>query len=94
TEENADGYMDGHITVNLTLTGRHLLDNGPDLAPQLIVRNLFGTDYAGIGRQSGSGTRPTDTLQPEVQNPSGFVPAYHPQPGREIFVGLRIGLSR
>ena len=64
------------------------------LMPQLIVRNLLDVDYMGIGRQSGSGTRPVDGLQPQVQNPSGFIPPYHPQPGREIYFRLRYDFAR
>jgi outer membrane receptor for ferrienterochelin and colicins len=94
TEDNPDGYMDGHLILNLTLTGHHILDNRLKLAPQITVRNLLGTDHLGVGRQSGSGTRPVDSLQPDVPNPSGFIPAYHPQPGREVFVGLQLGFSQ
>ncbi len=91
TETNPDGYMDGEFLLNLTLSGRGIFAGLP-LAPQLIVKNLLDTGYAGIGRQSGSGARPID--QPQVQNPSGFIPPYHPQPGREVFFVLRYDLSR
>ncbi len=94
TEEDPDGYMDGHLLLNLTLTGKNLFGAGAKLEPQLILRNLLDTDHIGIGRQSGSGTRPVDALQPAVQNPSGFIPAYHPQPGRELFLVLRYSFSR
>ena len=57
------------------------------LQPQLIIRNLLGEDYVNVGRQSGSGARPVD--QPSVRNPSGFIPGYHPQPGREVLLVLR-----
>jgi outer membrane receptor for ferrienterochelin and colicins len=93
TEEDPDGYMDGHFLLNFTLTGRKLFGDGIDLEPQLSVRNLLDTEYSGIGRQSGSGTRPLDELQPLVQNPSGFIPPYHPQPGREVYLTLRYGFS-
>jgi hypothetical protein len=33
-------------------------------------------------------TRPIDSMQPLVQNPAGLNPAYHPQPGREVFFQL------
>jgi outer membrane receptor protein involved in Fe transport len=92
TEASPDGYIDGTTIVNLALTGRNLL-RGVDLEPQLVIRNLFGKDFATIGRQSGSGTRPTDSLQPLVRNPAGFIPPYHPQPGREIFFIARFGLT-
>ena len=86
--------MDGHFVVDLTVTARNLLGDETALEPQLIIRNLLGEEYVGIGRQSGSGVRPVDELQPTVQNPSGFIPAYHPQPGRELFLVARYRLSR
>lgn len=82
TEPNPDGYLNSHLIFNLTLTGRNL-----PVEPQLLIRNLFDTNYLYIGRQSGSGTRPIN--QPIVQNPSGFIPPYHPQPGRELFLILK-----
>ena len=93
TEEYPDGYMDGHFLVHLTLTGRELFGDTVNLTPQIIVRNLLDATYTGIGRQSGSGARPVDASQPLVQNPSGFIPPYHPQPGREIYVALTYDLS-
>ena len=36
---------------------------------------------------------PAVGLQPEIQNPSGFIPPYHPQPGREILFVLRYQLG-
>ena len=94
TEKDPDGYMDGEWLVHLTLTGRRLFGDDGGLTPQLIVRNLLDTGYTGIGRQSGSGTRPVGDLQPQVQNPSGFIPAYHPQPGREIFFRVSYDFHR
>ena len=93
TEPDPDGYLDGTAVVHLTLTGRNLV-RGLDLEPQLIVRNLLGNEHANIGRQSVSGTRPVDGLQPTIRNPVGFIPAYQPQPGREIFFVARFGLAR
>lgn len=90
TEESPDGYSDGFLLFNLTLTGRNLLKGKKyDLQPQLIVRNLLDEQYFQMGRQSGSGTRPVDEVQSSIQNPIGFIPAYHPQPGREVFLGLK-----
>ena len=94
TEPSPDGFMDGHFVVDLALTGRNLNDHGIPLEPQLIVRNLLDEEYAGIGRQTGSGVRPVDALQPTVQNPEDFIPAYHPQPGREVFLVLRYQLAQ
>lgn len=88
TEDAPDGYMDGFALVNLTLTGKQLLDRRGKIEPQLIIRNLFDVDYMGIGRQSGSSVRPVSAIQPTIQNPIGFIPAYHPQPGREILLRI------
>ena len=93
-EADPDGYMDGELLLNLTLTGRQVFGADLDLTPQLVVRNLLGTDHMGMGRQSGSGARPVDALQPQVQNPSGFIPPYHPQPGREVFFSLWYDFGR
>ena len=77
--------------MHLTLSLYPLSDRLP-LTPQFIVKNALNTQYAGIGRQSGSCVRPID--QPQIQNPSGFIPPYHPQPGREIFFVLRYDFSQ
>jgi outer membrane cobalamin receptor len=42
------------------------------IKPQLIIKNLFDEEYYGVGRQKGA----------------GFIPHYHPQPGREIFLKM------
>ncbi len=75
TETDPDGFMEGHLVVNATITGMEL-GGLRGLQPQLIVRNLLGEDYLQMGRQSGSGARPAGMLQPEIQNPSGFIPPY------------------
>ena len=89
TEPSPDGYKEGEFLVHLTVTGHHRLTRGGELLPQLVVRNLFDTAYSGIGRQSGSGARPVEAIQPTIQNPTGFIPPYHPQPGRQILLRLR-----
>ncbi len=91
TEDNPDGFHKGSTILNATITGYNFkLGKKVTLEPQLIVRNLLGTKYAYIGRQSGNGIRPVDSLQPTVMNPVGFIPAYHPQALREVFVGLNL----
>ena len=48
---------------------------------QLIVRNLLDIDYYGVARESGSSD--AEAYDPASNpNPPGFIPAYHPQPGR------------
>ncbi len=92
TEDNPDGYLDGHVLLHLTLTGKNLFGHKLNLEPQLIIRNLLDEPYLGLGRQSGSGVRPINDIQSTIQNPDGFIPAYHPQANREIFVSLKYQL--
>ncbi|MDH5721387.1 MAG: TonB-dependent receptor [Spirochaetia bacterium] len=92
TEENPDGYLDGYTLFNLTLTGKNLFGSRVKLEPHLIIKNIFNNKFITPGRQSGSGVRPVDSLQPTIQNPEGFIPAYHPQPGIEILFGIRYAL--
>lgn len=87
TAEKNNGYVEDVLLLNLTLRGTNLFDFA-DIEPQLIVRNLLDTDYYTVGRQAGSGLRPVNEIQPVIQNPSGFIPAYHPQPGRDILFRL------
>lgn len=84
-EGTPDGYMSGYTIWHFTFTWKDAMGNA-GLEPQLIVRNLFNTEYAGIGRQAGSSVRPLSAAQPDVGNPPGFIPPYHPQPGREVLV--------
>ncbi|MBI9033359.1 MAG: TonB-dependent receptor [Bacteroidales bacterium] len=87
TEENPDGYLDGFFLLNITISGFNLF-KGFDLQPQIIINNVLNKKYVTMGRQSGSGLRPIDELQPSVFNPKGFIPAYHPQAGREFYLKL------
>ena len=82
-EGTPDGYMSGYTLWHFTFSWRDALGYA-GLEPQLIVRNVFNTAYAGIGRQAGSSIRPLSAVQPDNANPPGFIPPYHPQPGREI----------
>lgn len=91
TEDNPDGYLEGHVLLNLTVTGKNILVfKGFQIEPVLKINNLLNNQYAFIGRQSGSGTRPVDEIQSSVLNPNGFIPAYHPQAGIQIFGALRV----
>lgn len=83
-EGSPDGYMAGYTLWHFTFSWQDALGY-KGLEPQLIVRNVFNTAYAGIGRQAGSSVRPLAAVQPEHGNPPGFIPPYHPQPGREVF---------
>ena len=94
TAADADGYLEGHFLLHATLTGNDLGGYLKGLQPQLIVRNLLGTEYVQMGRQTGEGARPLGDLQPQIQNPEGFIPPYHPQPGREVLFVLRYQLGQ
>lgn len=92
TEDNPDGFLNGVAIFNLNIRTKDLISSDRfSLSPSLLVKNLFNTSYAFMGRQSGDGLRPVDALQPYVRNPVGFIPAYHPQPGIEVFIGLNFG---
>lgn len=94
TENNPDGYMDGHFLLNLTLTGKNVLKfKNFCIEPVLKINNLLNTNYAYIGRQSGDGVRPVSSLQSTINNPNGFIPAYHPQEGIMILGALRLKLN-
>ena len=88
TADNPDGYIPDHFTLNLTLRGENLFGDDFKLVPEIIVRNLLGTEYFTAGRQLIMGVRPVDEIQSSIQNPEGYNPAYHPQPGREILFRL------
>lgn len=90
-EEEADGYLNGHFLMHLTLTGNNLIaSQNFQLEPFIKLNNIFNTKYAYIGRQSGSGVRPESSIQSSVFNPNGFIPAYHPQPGTMFLGGVRL----
>lgn len=91
TEQQPDGYLDGHFLLHLTLTGKNI-NVGKNLIvePFLKIDNLLNEQYAYMGRQSGSGIRPVSSIQTSITNPNGFIPAYHPQAGRVILGGLRL----
>ena len=83
----ANGYGPGHFLAHVMITGKDLFPGEHQIRPQLGVLNLFDTKWLAMGRQSGSGVKPID--QPSVANPVGFSPAYHPQPGREVWFQLQ-----
>ena len=90
TEDNPDGFLEGHFLLNLTVTGRELIKFKTfEIEPFVKVNNLLNTKYAYIGRQSGSGVRPITSIQSSIYNPNGFIPAYHPQAGATFLGGLR-----
>ncbi|WP_196137369.1 TonB-dependent siderophore receptor [Aliikangiella sp. G2MR2-5] len=82
TNQYFDGTAPGYEKFNLTLSWLDIYQI-PGLSSQLIVKNIFDEDFYGIGRQAGSSDR--STYDPAVTaDPPGFIPPYHPQPGRTI----------
>jgi outer membrane receptor for ferrienterochelin and colicin len=86
--DNPNGYLPSHFIINLSLRAENLFGEGIKLEPELIIRNLLNTDYYTAGRQLIMGVRPVDEIQTSIQNPEGYNPAYHPQPGREVLFRL------
>jgi outer membrane receptor protein involved in Fe transport len=74
----------GYAKLDLAIGWRSPI---PGLELRLLVDNLLDKEYYGVGRQSGSNDIAAwdADLNP---NPEGFIPPYHPQPGREIYLGL------
>ncbi len=88
---NENGYAPAYFVSNLVVTFNDLFKNA-NIAPQLIVNNLLDTEYYSLGRQAGSGDIGfyNPVLNP---NPAGFIPAYHPQPGRTVMLNIRFLLE-
>lgn len=81
-----NGKAPGYTKLDLAFSWTDLLGY-QGLSSQLIVSNLLDESYFGVGRQAGSSNR--DDYDPLLNpNPLGFIPAYHPQPGRHISVAF------
>jgi outer membrane cobalamin receptor len=81
TYEN--GYAPSYILANMTASIRM----NKYFEFQVTINNLFDEQYYGLGRESGSGF--IDDYDPETNiNPAGFIPAYHPQPGRTFLLSI------
>lgn len=92
TENNPDGYLDPILLLHLNIRTNDLLKSDKvSLEPHLLIKNMLNTQYVLMGRQSGDGVRPMDNIQSSIYNPVGFIPAYHPQAGRQFFIGLTFG---
>ena len=92
TEKNPDGYLDPIFLLHLNIRTKDLLkSNKISLEPHLLIKNVLNTQYVLMGRQSGDGVRPVDNIQSSIFNPVGFIPAYHPQLGRQFYIGLTFG---
>lgn len=79
----ANEGRDAPAYMKASLVGGYRGIEGVEL--QLIVRNLLDTDYYGVARESGNSD--SGAYDPVSNpNPSGFIPAYHPQPGRTLLL--------
>ncbi|MCP4155132.1 MAG: TonB-dependent receptor, partial [bacterium] len=78
------GFAPGYIIANLVLTFKGF----KRIKPQLIVKNLFDKQFYGVARETGSGMI-DDYDYRTTPNPSGFIPSYHPQPGRTIMFNVK-----
>nr|WP_321451273.1 TonB-dependent receptor [uncultured Carboxylicivirga sp.] len=78
-----DGYAPSYTKANWVISYQIV----PELMGQLSFNNLFNTQYYGVGHESGSGFIDEYNYQNNV-NPDGIIPAYHPQPGRTISLGI------
>ncbi|MCP4147319.1 MAG: TonB-dependent receptor [bacterium] len=84
------GYAPGYIKANLALTLRNIVKKNK-LEAQLVIRNLFDKQFYGVGRMTGSSF--IDEYDPVTNyNASGYIPSYHPQPGRTIMFALKYKL--
>jgi outer membrane cobalamin receptor len=78
-----NGYAPEYLKANLSL----LYNLGKKITFQLLIDNLFDTQYYGLGRENGSGF--INSYDPQTNpNPQGFIPAYHPQEGRSFLGSL------
>ncbi|MCW8877717.1 MAG: TonB-dependent receptor [Kangiellaceae bacterium] len=75
-----NGHADGYNKVDLVVAWTEIFDVA-GLNTQFIFNNLFDESYFGVGRQAGS-SLPSDYDPLTNPDPIGFIPAYHPQPGR------------
>ena len=78
-----DGYAPSYFKANWVVSYK-LNEN---LMAKIIINNVFDNDYYGVGRESGSGNIEDYDYMDNV-NPTGLIPAYHPQPGRTFFFNL------
>lgn len=92
----SNGFYNDHAPsytiTNLNIGIKPIDFSGLKFKPYLTIKNLFDKQFAGVGRQAGSSIaqdyHPTNNI-----NPAGFIPGYHPQPGRTIALTLTIDFN-
>ncbi len=83
------GFAPSYKKINFVISYKAL----KYFEPQLIIENMLNEQYYGIGRESGNGFVDDYNYQTNV-NPSGFIPAYHPQQGRTILFNLKFAINK
>ncbi len=84
------GYAPAYLKANLAVTLRNFVKKNR-LEAQLVIRNLFDKQFYGMGRMTGSSF--IEDYDPESNiNASGYIPSYHPQPGRTVMFALKYKL--
>ncbi len=78
------GYAPSYTKINFVISYKAF----KRFTPQLIIENLFDEQFYGIGRESGNSF--IDEYDYKTNsNPDGFVPSYHPQPGRTFLINMK-----
>ena len=86
-QEFEDGYAPSYIKGDLVLSVRRLFSD--QLEIQFVANNLWNTQFYGVARGAGSNMK-SDFDPVSNPNPSGFIPAYHPQPGRTFLLNAKV----
>lgn len=82
-----NGFAPAYLKCNLS--AKYKLSSS--ISMQIVINNLFNEQYYGIGWETGSGFIDDYHYQENI-NPTGHIPAYHPQPGRTIFLKLILSI--
>ncbi len=77
------GKAPSYTKVNMALSSPELIFSQAIFKVKLIVHNVLDEQYYGLGRQDGSSLKSDYDIESNI-NPNGFIPAYHPQPGRRL----------
>ncbi|MGX5200551.1 TonB-dependent receptor plug domain-containing protein [Aliikangiella sp. IMCC44632] len=90
TNRYFDGSAPSYFKADVVLTWRQLW-GFKNLTGQVGVNNLFDESYYGVGRQAGSSLK-SEYHPLNNPDPLGFIPPYHPQPGRMLNASLMLDL--